>query len=128
MKRIILGISILLMLVQNGFAKTDAEFDKKIAEQTTEVWKQIWRCNKASVNHKHTADVNICLKSIKMQKNNGVPESDLKMDYVNVAVIYEFYNDKLNAYKYYMKSARLGSTHAQKNLDNMCKSSPWACK
>jgi len=48
MKRIILVLGVLLMLAQNGFAYTDAEYDAKIAEQTTEVWKQIWRCNKVS--------------------------------------------------------------------------------
>ena len=28
MKRIVLSLSVLLMLVQNGFAETDAEYDK----------------------------------------------------------------------------------------------------
>lgn len=131
MKRIVLGISVLLLLVQNGFAKefTNAEYDKEISKQTTEVWKQIWRCNKAKNNRNSpTSDVNICLKSIEMQKAIGIKEKDLAIDYLNTGVIYDHQSDKLNAYKYYMKAAKLGNIKAQKNLTIMCKESPWACK
>lgn len=51
MKRIILGISVLLILVQNGFATSDAEYDSIIASKSTNLNKQIWRCNKAANNH-----------------------------------------------------------------------------
>ena len=129
MKRIVLGISVLLMLVQNGFAMSDAEYDKRISEQKTEVWKQIWRCNKASNNHKYDGDVNICLKSLQMQKNNGEIEKNLAIDYLNIGTLYiRSKGDKIKAYKYYMKSAELGNTIAQRNLDKLCKESPWACK
>jgi len=131
MKRIVLGICVLLLLVQNGFAKefTNAEYDKEISKQTTEVGKQIWRCNKAMNNrNKSTSDVNICLKSIEIQKANGTKEKDLAIGYLNIGVIYSSQSDKLNAYKYYMKSAKLGEIQAQKNLNILCKESPWACK
>ena len=132
MKRIILGLSILLMLVQNGFAKnyTNTEYDKKIAEQKTEIWKQIWRCNKAiAKQNKYSSDVNICLKSIRMQKDAGEVEKNLHIDYLNAGVLYRYSaKDKIKAFQYYMKSAKLGDTTAQSNLDRLCKESPWACK
>ena len=129
MKRIILGLSVLLMLTQNGFAKNDAEWDKMIANAPNNVWKQIYRCNKATLNHKHTADVNICLKAIDMQKAQGVQEKDLHIDYLNVGVLYEFSKkDYIKTYEYYMKSAKLGDTDAQRNLDNLCRAHSWACK
>lgn len=134
MKRIVLGISVLLMLVQNGFAMTDAEYDKKISEQTTEVWKQIWRCNKASDNrNKYKSDVSECLKVIplKEQNRNAFSDNSLSITYLNIGEIYNSQNDKLNGYKYYMKSAKLGGKGgltAQSNLNIMCKQSPWACK
>ena len=34
--------------------------------------KQITRCDKAANNHSSTADVNICFKSIKIQRKNGL--------------------------------------------------------
>ncbi len=70
MKRIILGISVLLILVQNGFAKTDAEWDKLIASQSSENWKQAYKCDKEALNHKRTGNVNECLKSITLQEKN----------------------------------------------------------
>ena len=128
MKRIILGLSVFFMLVENSFAKTDAEYDIKISEQKTEVWKQIWRCNKVSGNHKYNGDINICLKSIDMQKAQGVKEKYLAIDYLNVGAMYASQGDKLKAYKYYMKSANLDNTTAQSNLSVLCKQNPWACK
>lgn len=128
MKRIVLGISVLLMLVQNGFSRTDVEYDKIISDQTTEVWKQIWRCNKATMNHLSTANVNICLKAVKLEKKNNFKEEEIKITYLNIGVMYDNQGDKLNAYKYYMKSAKLGNTRAQQNLSIMCKQDPWACK
>ena len=131
MKGIILGLSVLLILVQNGFAYTDKEFDKKISEQTTEVYKQMWRCNKASMNHMRTANVDICLKAIKLIKKNPnkVGKDDISVIYGNTGLLYdESTGDKLKAYEYYMKASRMGSINAQKNLNIMCKQSSWACK
>ncbi len=70
MKRMVLRISILLMLVQNGFAKTDAEWDKLIANESSEYWKQSYKCDKATLNHMRTGNVNECLKSIELQKRS----------------------------------------------------------
>jgi hypothetical protein len=132
MKRIILGISVLLILAQNGFAETDAEFDKKIENESDKVWKQIYQCNKESSNHQRTGDVNICLKAIKLiNKNPYVFKEGMQKygEYNNAGILYK-YSDKnyLKAYEYYMKAAKLGNINAQKNLNIMCKENPWACK
>jgi len=129
MKRIVLGISVLLMLVQNGFARTDAEYDRIIASNTTNLNKQIWRCNKAANNHNSTANPNICVKAISLMKKNGTfDKKEFGIPYLNLGLIYDETGDDLNGYKYYMKAARLGNIAAQKNLNIMCKESPWACK
>jgi len=128
MKRIVLGLSIFLLLSQSLIAMTDEEYDIKISEQTTEVWKQIWRCNKASRNHKHTADVDICLKAVELLKNDNWEEKDYRILYLNIGATYNYQDDKLNAYKYYIKAAKLGEIDAQKNLKILCKEDPWACK
>jgi TPR repeat protein len=36
--------------------------------------------------------------------------------------------NKFKAYKFYIKSAKMGNEYAQKNLDILCKESSWACK
>ncbi|RLD55912.1 MAG: hypothetical protein DRJ01_15995 [Bacteroidetes bacterium] len=96
MKRIILGISVLLMLGQNVFATTDAEFDNRIKNAKTLQIKQMHRCHKAAMNHMSTANVNVCLKSIEIQRKNGVPESDLGVYFANVGLLYdESKGDKL---------------------------------
>ena len=130
MKRIILGLSLILMLIQNGFAKTDAEYDKKIANESEKVWKQTYRCNKAANNHRTTAKVSVCLKAIKIQKNtNYNHEVMLANNYLNAGVLYdESEGNYLKAYEFWMKSAKLGNTNAQHNLNRLCKKSPWACK
>ena len=130
MKRIILGLSLLLMLVQNGFARSDAEWDRLIANEPDMYWKQSYKCNKA-MHHPSTSDVNDCLKSIELIKKNPNGGLSLSIVYLNTGVIYNYHNDKLKAYEYYMKAAKLGGkagVQAQKNLNNMCKESPWACK
>ena len=131
MKRIILGISVLIMLGQSGFALSDKEFNDRIANEETEVYKQIHRCDKATMNHASTSDVNDCLKVIPLKQNSNKYTFDNKsfsITYLNIGVIYDHHGDKLNAYKYYMKSAKLGNLQAQKNLNIMCKESSWACK
>ena len=130
MKRIILGLSVLLILAQNGFAKSDAEWDKLIANASSEYWKQSYKCDKA-MNHPKTSDVNECLKSIELQKKNPNGQLSLSITYLNAGFIYDESGDDLNGYKYYMMSAKLGGEgglQAQKNLNIMCKESPWACK
>ena len=130
MKGIVLGISVLLILIQNVFALSDEEFDNRIANEKSEVWKQIHRCDKATMNHSSTADVDDCLKVIPLKQNSSIKfnNDSFGITYLNIGVIYDHHGDKLNAYKYYMKSAKLGDLQAQKNLNIMCKESPWACK
>lgn len=36
--------------------------------------------------------------------------------------------NKIKAYQEYIKAAKVGNPDAQRNLDNLCKKSPWACK
>ena len=130
MKRIILGLSLLLMLVQNGFAKTDTEFDKEIANETDKVWKQIRKCDKAAINHPNDADVDICLKVIPLKQERGdFSNSSFAITYSNIGVLYD--NSEKNyikAYEYFMKAAKLGNTKAQKNLDILCRKHSWVCK
>jgi len=129
MKRIILGLSLVLMLVQNGFAKTDAEWDKLISNASSEYWKQSYKCDKATLNHPTTGDVNECLKSIELQKKNPNGQLNIAITYLNAGVLYRRSSgDKIKAYKYYMEAAKLGETDAQGYLDVLCKESPWACK
>ena len=129
MKRIILGLSLLLMLVQNGFAKSDAEYDKMIANEPDKVWKQIYRCNKESLNHEFDGDVNVCLKAIELLKNNGWKEKDYQIMFLNSGILYvSSEKNYIKAYKYFLKAAKLGNTIAQGNLDILCKYHSWVCK
>jgi len=131
MKRIIIGISVLLMLVQSGFALSDAEYDKQIKNETDPIWKQIRICDKAALNNFSTADVDDCLKVIPLKENsqNKFSDKSFGIIYLNIGLLYdESKGDKLKAYEYYMKAARLGNIQAQKNLNIMCKESSWACK
>ena len=129
MKRIILGLSVLLMLAQNGFAKTDAEYDKLIANETDKVWKQLYRCAKEAINHSESGDVDACIKANKLVLNGKVYNIYVAGTYLNIgSLYYESKGDKLKAYKYYMKAAKLGNIKAQKNLSIMCKQDPWACQ
>ena len=130
MKRIVLGISVLLMLVQNGFAKTDSEYDKQIKNDTMEVNKQNHRCDKATLNHKYSSNPEVCLKALNiLQTEYPNAKAQIASILLNTGVLYK-YSDKnyLKAYQYYMKAAKLGSTQAQINLDILCKEHPWACK
>ncbi len=61
------------------------------------------------------------------KKPNG--ELNIAVTYANAGLLYdESKGDKLKAYEYYMKAAKLGNIRAQKNLSIMCKNNPWACK
>jgi len=136
MKRIILGLSLLLMLVQNGFAMNDAELDQMIANEPDKVWKQIYRCEKAAnLNNKYSADVGICLKAIDdINQNPDSVKAEglskvLAVEYVNTGILYsKSKKNYIKAYEYYMKAAKLGDTVAQKNLDILCREHSWVCK
>jgi len=126
MKRIILSLGMLLMLAQNGFATTDAEYDKIIAKQTTEADKQVMRCNKAVYNHPYTSDPEICIKASKLFTND---KFNLAISYLNAGgLYYQSEKNYIKAYEYFMKAAKLGNTTAQKNLDVLCREHSWVCK
>ena len=129
MKRIILSLGVLILITQNVFARSDAEYDKMIANEKDITWKQVYRCNKIR-NKPHTANINICLKALTMLTKN-YPNTDSSATLLNIGYIYDETGDDLNGYKYYMKAAKSGGNsniQAQKNLNIMCKESPWACK
>jgi len=132
MKRIILVLSLLLMFVQNGFAESDAEYDKIIANKSDKVWKQIYRCFKEIDNHRDEGNVDVCLKAQRLIEKNpyvyieGVSEYGVNN---HIAVLYdEGKKDYIKAYEYYMKAAKLGSSKAQHNLDILCREHSWVCK
>jgi len=121
-----------LLLTQNGFARTDAEYDKKIANESDKVWKQIYHCHKEAINHQYNGNVNVCLEAQKLIDKNpyvhrqGVPQSG---ENINIGVLYDdSEKNYIKAYEYYMKAAKLGNTQAQINLDILCKKHAWVCK
>ena len=131
MKRIILGISVLLMLVQNGFAETDAEWDRTIANESDPIYKQTYRCAKSATNHPKTANIDICLKVMKAEEQTSKYShyrGDLPYVYVNVAILYASQGQPSKAYKYFKKAEKLGNPHATNGLNILCRKSPWACK
>ena len=129
MKRIILGLSLLLMLVQSGFAKTDTEWDQEIANQSDQTWQQIYRCNKAVLNHQFSSNVEVCLKAKKMFVKKYGEARDIKTLNLNIGVLYEYsMHDYLKAYDYYIGAAQKGDMQAQKNLDILCRNHSWVCK
>ena len=65
MKRIILGLSLLLLLVQNGFAESDTEYNLHISQKKG--WfKEVLKCEKEMYNHSDNGDVKACLMAIKL--------------------------------------------------------------
>ncbi len=130
MKRIILGLSVLLMFVQNGFATTDAEFDNQIANEGDKVWKQIYRCNKAAdVSNNKKSNPKICEKAINLIKEYPNKNGSLSIAQYNTGLIYYFSKDnKIKAYEYWYKAARGGNKFAQENLEVLCRDDSWACK
>jgi len=130
MKRIVLGLSLFLIFAHNGFAKTDAEFDKQIKNASDQTLKEMYRCNKAVINHSYTGDVNICIKSLALLKKNYPYEKGaIKAITSDIGVLYtNSEKNYLKAYEYFMKAAKLGNTSAQRNLDIICKKHSWVCK
>jgi len=129
MKRIMLNLGVLVMLSQNVFANTDAEYDKLIANESSKEWKQSYKCVKETLNHPDTGNVNECLKSIDLQKKNPKSGLNIAITYLNTGVLYErSVKDYIKAYKYYIKAGKLGNTHSQSNLDILCNAHAWVCK
>ena len=135
MKRIVLGISILSVLVQNGLAGEKENISLANQYKHQKALYQVLICENEMSYHDKNGDANICIKAAKyinQGEDLGVLSKDkqkyLAESYLNAGLIYDHSGNKLNAYKYYMKSAKTGDLQAQKNLDIMCKKSPWACK
>ena len=135
MKRIVLGVSVLLMLVQNGFAGEKENLALANQYKHQKALYQVLLCENEMSYHDKNGDANICIKAAKyinQGEDLGILSKDKQKyiveSYLNAGVIYSHQSDKLNAYKYSMKAAKLGSIQAQKNLNIMCKESQWACK
>ena len=131
MKKIILGLSLLLMLIENSFAETDAEYDKAIINATSSLNKQMYHCLKSTFNHPNTSNPDVCMKVLDIAKEDNVKLSkdDISEIYLKSALLYySSKQDYISAYKYFMKSAKLGNTVAQGNLDVVCRDHSWVCK
>jgi len=130
MKRIILGLSVLFILIQNGFAMSEKEYNKSIMKVKDKVVKQGLMCGKEAFYHKNNGDINICLKSIELlKKQNPISTISLQIAYGNTGILYEHsLRNYLKAYQYYIKSVQYGDVLAQHNLDILCKKHSWACK
>jgi len=131
MKRIILGLSLLLMLVQNGFAASDEEFDANI-KRTTGWQQQCIKCEKEANNHTKDGNIQECVKAVKLLENlsNSNPNKRyLGSISYNTGQMYFFGQDnKIKAYEYWYKAAKYGYKGAQHNLNLLCEQYPWACK
>jgi len=179
MKRIVLGISVFLMLVQNGFAgrKEDIVLANQYKHQKA-LYKLLLCASDAQYYKTENTNPEQCIEAanrILKGEDLGVLSEDRKTylgeSYFNAGIIYQFklhnhkkalesylkaYNvgycdkdncsvgrnigyyyatgeggtplDKIKAYQYFLESAKYGNAGSQKNLDVMCKESPWACK
>ena len=129
MKRIILGLSLVLMLAQNGFATSDEELDKLIANTTDKRTKALYRCDKTT-NHIRNGDVNVCIKALKLVSKDYPHEKEIRsLLMVKIGVLYYFSEKNyVKAYEYNMKAAKLGNTQAKSNLDIICREQSWVCK
>ena len=139
MKRIVLGLSLLLMLVQNGFAgqqNEEAECDNLIAKAKQEWNKEVLKCDKEAIFHLSKANVKPCLKAIELIKKtpnskNWVGQKakgSLGECYLNAGVMYYYVPSYTKSYKYLKKAAELGESNAEKGLDILCREHPWVCK
>jgi hypothetical protein len=130
MKRIILGLSILLILVQNGFAEgSNGDWLRYLVECSAQATQATKYDNHAyfKVNmdgcHKAIMILETTPKLSKMQ-NDALTES-----YTNMGVLYYYKSDWINSYKYLKIAADRGNLIARRNLENvLCKEHPWACK
>ena len=130
MKKFALGL--VLLITQNGFATSDVSYQKKI-NTTKGYMRQGLRCENEVKNHLKNGDVNKCLKAIsmleKLSNSNNDKNKYLDSIFYNTGQMYFFgLNNKIKAYEYWYKAARLGHKAAQENLDILCNKSSWACK
>jgi len=133
MKRIILGLSLFLMLVQNGFAFTDAEFDNNIANSPNIMKAQYWKCMKSvsNKNYLHSNEEE-CLKALEIGKKYNISSETKAAIFFQLALLHSLKGDDYKkAYNYYMKVINLGQGPiklAQRNLNITCKEHSWVCK
>jgi len=130
MKRIILGLGMLLILAQNGFTKTDAEWDRLIAKATMEVNILIQKCNKEAINHPNYGNPEICVKAFNKTEQD-YPKMQLEnatFSYSAGLLYYKSKKDYYKAYEYWTKSAKAGYTEANRSLVILCRKYSWVCK
>jgi hypothetical protein len=126
MKKLIFGSSLFLVMLQNGFAYTSAEFDSAIKREHRPWLKQVIKCSKVA-SIPNSDSVNVCLKAIDMTKNKPIRYKSEVLH--NTATVYYFdLGDKVKAYKYWKKASDLGNIGSQKHLSIMCNQDAWACK
>lgn len=76
-------------------------------------------------NNEYKKAVDMFKKAIKYNPNYDLANSNLGVNYFlgeGIAM------DKFKAYEHWRISAKQGNEGAQKNLDILCKESPWVCK
>jgi len=128
MKRIILGLSLVLILVQNGFALTEAELNRRALE----VLNSTLDCaNAAEKYFTKESTLQKCIEAVNVIQKYYEPglKGSLSQSAFNTGLIYyEVKNNKIKAYEYWFLAAKYGNKSASKNLSIMCKQDPWACK
>lgn len=72
-------------------------------------------------------DYNLAFNSFNKAAQEGDSDSQVSLGYMydNGLGINE---NKIKAYEWWLKAAKQGHATAQKNLEILCKNSPWACK
>ncbi len=100
MKKIVLGISVLLMLEQNIFAYTDEQYDKWIKEEKNPLTKHTLMCENESVNHIDYGSPQICIDSANLYKKQKKLSTDEQKNYgeayYNAGIIYTFGKENKN--------------------------------
>ena len=136
MEKIILGLSLFLLLIQNGFAGEKEDIQYANQQKNHQALYQLILCQNQTNYHQKNANINVCLKAIhyiKQGKDLGFVSSQRKKylatAYLKAGVLYHVSEkDYIKAYEFYMKAAKLGDKYAQNNLDILCKQHPWVCK
>ena len=125
MKRIILGLGVLLILAQNGVALDfNTNFNAKWFKQVQKCEDQTYLKDKANIVE--------CSKAINMIEKYSQLDKDQKEllaeSYMNMGFLYYYKSDYVNSYKNLIIGAKKGSLQAQKNLDILCRQHSWVCK
>jgi len=131
MERIILSLSLILILVQNASAMSDAEWDDKIATEPSELNRLIFRCDKEVDNHKYNGNPEVCVQAFNTLRTYplSIVKDTCSIMAQDAGFLFNYSKKNyVKAYEYYLKSAKLDNTVAQKNLDILCKQHSWVCK